>query len=406
MPIRLLFPLVEFSLLFHVGSLFANTTVIHHFRLGDNDPAAVAGSSTNPITNDIGAVPTPAEKKGISNYGDGGVPGGLFPDSGLAVEFKNVDSRFEAPAALLNVSDNLGIEAYIMPSTFGLSTPDGRPFFNGHHGFPLDALERGYGLVIDGGEYKGLLAFPGPDVLLPTGVAAIPGIPVEMALVRDQGVVTVYVDGFPRISTLVVPMLPIFGDKLSIGNFHHGGPDVPFAGVVDEARIFTFAPGEFDPVVDLLSIPGLRGDFNGNGSLDIDDIDLLSTEVRAATNSARFDLNADAVVNQMDHRVWVNEIRRTYFGDANLDGEFSSSDLVAVFQAGQYETGQPAGWGNGDWNGDGLFNSSDFVTAFDAGGYEKGPRAAMSAVPEPSSTLLTLFAVAALRFRRQRPEVR
>jgi hypothetical protein len=108
----------------------------------------------------------------------------------------------------------------------------------------------------------------------------------------------------------------------------------------------------------------------------------------------------------MDHRVWVNEIRRTYFGDANLDGEFSSSDLVAVFQAGQYETGQPAGWGNGDWNGDGLFNSSDFVTAFDAGGYEKGPRAAMSAVPEPSSTLLTLFAVAALRFRRQRPEVR
>ena len=32
--------------------------------------------------------------------------------------------------------------------------------------------------------------------------------------------------------------------------------------------------------------------------------------------------------------------------------------MVQVFEAGTYETGQIAGWGEGDWNGDGIFNSS------------------------------------------------
>ncbi|MCA9172511.1 MAG: dockerin type I repeat-containing protein [Planctomycetales bacterium] len=79
----------------------------------------------------------------------------------------------------------------------------------------------------------------------------------------------------------------------------------------------------------------------------------------------------------------------TWFGDANLDGEFNSTDLVVVFQAGVYEDSVllNAGWSTGDWNGDGEFNSSDLVTAFQTGGYGQGPRDAVaaSAVPEPST---------------------
>jgi hypothetical protein len=58
-------------------------------------------------------------------------------------------------------------------------------------------------------------------------------------------------------------------------------------------------------------------------------------------------------------------------GDANRDGRFDSSDFVQVFQAGKYQTGQPATWAEGDWNGDGFFDSGDFVLAFQCGGYEK-----------------------------------
>ena len=87
-----------------------------------------------------------------------------------------------------------------------------------------------------------------------------------------------------------------------------------------------------------------------------------------------FDLNSDRTVDQADYRIWVKDLRQTWFGDANLDGEFNSGDLVAVFQAGEYEDVEEynSGWATGDWNGDGVFDSSDLVVAFQDGGYEKG----------------------------------
>ncbi len=138
----------------------------------------------------------------------------------------------------------------------------------------------------------------------------------------------------------------------------------------------------------------VKGDFNGNNVLDSGDINILSASVRAGDNVVGFDLNGDKLVNQADRDVWVNDLRKTYYGDADLNGQFDTTDLVAVFQVGRYETGQDARWEQGDWSGDDRFDSSDFVVAFQAGGFEKGPRAAVSAVPEPGS--LTLFGLAAL----------
>ena len=59
-------------------------------------------------------------------------------------------------------------------------------------------------------------------------------------------------------------------------------------------------------------------------------------------------------------------------GDANRDGLFNSSDLVQVFQRGEYED-QIEGnstWEDGDWNGDGDFTTADLVLAFQSGGYQ------------------------------------
>jgi hypothetical protein len=59
-------------------------------------------------------------------------------------------------------------------------------------------------------------------------------------------------------------------------------------------------------------------------------------------------------------------------GDANLDGQFNSQDLVTVFQAGEYEdeTSGNSTWSEGDWTCDGDFNTGDLVAAFQAGNYE------------------------------------
>jgi hypothetical protein len=56
-------------------------------------------------------------------------------------------------------------------------------------------------------------------------------------------------------------------------------------------------------------------------------------------------------------------------GDSNNDGVFDSGDLVAVFQAGEYEDAIRGNstWEEGDWNADGDFDSADLVHAFQAG---------------------------------------
>ena len=61
-------------------------------------------------------------------------------------------------------------------------------------------------------------------------------------------------------------------------------------------------------------------------------------------------------------------------GDSNGDGFFNTSDLVMVFQAGEFEDGTPSNstFEEGDWNGDGDFDTGDLVLAFQAGNFENG----------------------------------
>jgi hypothetical protein len=135
---------------------------------------------------------------------------------------------------------------------------------------------------------------------------------------------------------------------------------------------------------------GVTGDFNGNGVLDLPDVDDLTGQSAGGTNPAAYDLNSDSLVNDGDVGVWVKDLANSWIGDANLDGEFNSADLVNVLASGTYEADVPSVWSTGDFNGDGRTNSSDLVAALSDGGYELGPRAAVAAVPEPSSCALLI----------------
>jgi hypothetical protein len=137
-------------------------------------------------------------------------------------------------------------------------------------------------------------------------------------------------------------------------------------------------------------------DVDGDGMCTVGDIDLISSAIRAGHVFQHFDLNMDGTANASDPSFWVSSLMTTYFGDANLDGEFNSSDLVDVLASGMYEADVDSGWATGDWNGDLRTNSSDLVVALADGGYEAGPRAGVTAVPEPSSIFLLVLSLCGL----------
>jgi hypothetical protein len=139
---------------------------------------------------------------------------------------------------------------------------------------------------------------------------------------------------------------------------------------------------------------GLLGDFNDNGDLDAGDLDLLAAQQQSATPDSAFDLSGDSLVNLDDRILWVTsaDYKHTWMGDADLNGEFNSSDLVSVLASGTYEADVPATWSTGDFDGDGRANSGDLVAALADGGYEAGPRTAVAAVPEPTTLSLMLLA--------------
>jgi hypothetical protein len=178
--------------------------------------------------------------------------------------------------------------------------------------------------------------------------------------------------------------------------------------VVDSTTTYnqwTRFPDTFDPVASGLTLVITPpGDFDASGALDAEDIDMLVARIRGAPFSrnwlrdAAFDFNEDAIVDQTDHRIWVKDLKHTWYGDANLDGQFNSSDMVQVFAAAKYENDYSsiASWSEGDWNGDGEFDSTDMVTAFVDGGYEKGLRTDTVVVPEPGPWLLLVMAVVSL----------
>ncbi len=116
----------------------------------------------------------------------------------------------------------------------------------------------------------------------------------------------------------------------------------------------------------------------GNGGLRGN----VSVSVPRETVTDVGDLNSDGhldFVYRVDPRIWLDgstlnfreQVEPTPIGDVNSDGLFSSSDLVEVFKAGEYEddVSLNSTWEEGDWNRDGDFDSGDLVLALQEGQY-------------------------------------
>lgn len=147
----------------------------------------------------------------------------------------------------------------------------------------------------------------------------------------------------------------------------------------------------------LLGVPDMRvlGDFDFDGELDPDDIDLLLAAIGEADPDIIYDVTGEGNVNQADADAWVHDLANTEYGDANLDGKVSLVDLNRL-GAG---FNQSLGWGFGDFNGDGITSLLDLNTIGSNFGFDRDA-APGSVIPEPSAISLVVIGGLGLVRRR------
>lgn len=224
--------------------------------------------------------------------------------------------------------------------------------------------------------------------------------------VKDGETTSIYVDGEWFLDSGANAIDPL--DLITTVRFGSGQAPGQWSynGLMDDIAVWDEALSEADIAMlfdGTVIGPEQPGDFNEDGVLDIVDIDLLTTEVSAGTHGSIFDLNSDQTVDVVDLNIWVRELQNTWVGDADLDGQFNSGDLVQVLASGTYEIDVDAVWSTGDFDGSGRADSSDLVAALADGGYEQGPHAATLSVPEPNSTALLLLGTLVCLRRRRLP---
>lgn len=128
----------------------------------------------------------------------------------------------------------------------------------------------------------------------------------------------------------------------------------------------------------LHEVPSMAGDFDVDGQVTDQDIDLLCGEVHESMGNQSFDLDCDSMVdsNDLDHLIHV--ILETEFGDMDLDGDVDFADFVPFSNNfGQSDLT----WSGGDFNCDGQASFPDFVQLSNAFGFVS----AMANVVQPIS---------------------
>jgi hypothetical protein len=144
--------------------------------------------------------------------------------------------------------------------------------------------------------------------------------------------------------------------------------------------------------------PGAEpGDFDQDGDVDADDIDLLFANLGGV--DLAYDLTGDGLVNSADVDEWVFNIVPiganigTVYGDFNLDGAVDAGDLALL--GTNFGAAGSFGWADGDATGDGVVDAGDLALLGSNFGTVVHP------VPEPVTMSLLAIGGAALLRRRK-----
>lgn len=205
---------------------------------GPDSPAPVLGESPGVVFASPGFT-------NLARFGTGGTYTAGAPGSAFAIQF-NGDGAYDytTPGGGANLplpTDNFGLEMWVRVAAN--YTPVGTEVLFYAGGPSGD----GWGVVPIANGFVGLF-----------GGLAIIGDPVpftgdwtHLALVRDDGVATLYVNGVASGASIptAAPSVPFA--YLGLGKTPSNNLSAFFTGALDDVHVFTFEAGTFDPATDL-----------------------------------------------------------------------------------------------------------------------------------------------------------
>lgn len=291
----------------------AAITVQNWYRLGDNDAGATAGQPIAPSSKDkAGAIDLfPA---GTPTY-SADIFGGAAPQtaSWMAAHFDGA-TQCLSNRVLTVRTDNFVLEAWVKPERIDGSTHC--LVYNGN------TSSSGWGLYMSGTAYVAL--FGGRAIFGSSSGAASTNTWTHLALVRDSGLATLYVDGAP-VSTSTNSPLSASG-SFGIGWNSTALPSEHFQGLIDEVRLATFAAGQFSTNDLQWNIPPIAANANDGYTPQFDG---PLVNIYAAVLQPDGKLVAAGTFDSVDQQSAQNITRLD--ADGRRDRYFNASTDDAVF---------------------------------------------------------------------------
>jgi microcystin-dependent protein len=228
-------------LLTFLATSHAAVTNVAWYRLGENDPGAASGVVVTGSTTNLMGFQNLMAFGGPRYTNRFATAAASQVGSRLSVNF-NGTSQYLSNAVISTVVNNFGVEAWVKPN----ATENGNRTIV-YNGVPT---ANGWGFLQRGGtEYMGSL---GGMTAFGSGTASA-GTWTHLALVRDNGTTTFYVNGVASGTSLGNPTPAT--NSFMVGAHPQFVANTWFNGAVDEVRVFTFAAGQFSTNDLLLNVP-------------------------------------------------------------------------------------------------------------------------------------------------------